>query len=68
MAFSTVAGSVASDIEDLAGEGQLEAARPLVDRLETLIGQLLPQVGGLSLENLRSQVASANGHQRQDGS
>ena len=68
LAFSTVAGNAASDIEDLAGAGQLEAARPLVDRLETLIGQLLPQVGGLSLENLRSQVALATGHQRKDSS
>src|SRR5262249_28109892 len=35
-AFSTVAGSVASDLEDCAAAGQLDAARPLVGQLETM--------------------------------
>ena len=37
--FSSRAGSVASDIEDLAAQGQLPAARSLVEkRLETMAG------------------------------
>ena len=36
-AFSTVAGGVASDLEDHAARGQLEEARPLVEQLETMV-------------------------------
>ena len=35
-AFSTVAGAVASDLEDQAARGQLEEARPLVEQLEAM--------------------------------
>ena len=35
-AFSTAAGDVASDLEDLAAQGRLEEARPLVERLEAM--------------------------------
>ena len=35
-AFSTVAGGVASDLEDHAARGQLEEARPLVEQLEAM--------------------------------
>ena len=52
-AFSTVAGNVASDLEDYAAQGQLEEAQPLVKRLETLTQELMRLVGGLSLEALR---------------
>jgi len=52
-AFSTVAGSVASELEDRAAQGQLEEARPLVARLETMAQELLRLAGGLSLEALR---------------
>ncbi len=58
-AFSTVAGNVASELEDRAAQGQLEEARPLVDRLETMIHELMRLVGGLSLESLRRQAARA---------
>jgi hypothetical protein len=53
LAFSTVAGNVASDLEDLAAQGQLEEAQPLVDQLETMTQELMRLVGGLSLESLR---------------
>jgi hypothetical protein len=33
-AFATVAGSVASDLEDHAAQGQFEEAKPLVKRLK----------------------------------
>jgi two-component system sensor histidine kinase/response regulator len=55
-AFSTVAGGVASDLEEHAARGQLEQAPALVERLETMAQELLQQVGGLSLEMLREQI------------
>src|SRR5207302_4086790 len=48
-AFSTVAGGVASEREDHAARGQLEAARPMVGQLETMAQELMRLVGGLSL-------------------
>ncbi len=53
-AFSTVAGNVASDLEDQAARGQLDAARQLVGRLETMARDLIQLVGGLSLETLQN--------------
>ena len=58
-AFSTVAGNVASDLEDQAAQGQLEEARPLVERLETMTQELLRLADGLSLETLRQQAGRA---------
>src|SRR5204863_5445763 len=65
-AFSTVAGNVASDLEDHAAQGQLEEAQPLVERLETMAQELMRLVGGLSLETLRHQ-AEATGDRQPDG-
>lgn len=58
-AFSTVGGAVASDLEDLAARGQLEEARPLVERLGAMVRELIEQVDGLSIETLRDQVGNA---------
>jgi PAS domain S-box-containing protein len=58
-AFSTVAGAVASDLEDLAARDQLEEARPLVERLGAMVGELIEQVDRLSIETLRDQVGNA---------
>ncbi len=52
-AFSTVAGGVASIIEDLAAQDQLEEARPLVEKLEIMAQELIQVVDGLSLETLQ---------------
>jgi CheY-like chemotaxis protein len=52
-AFSTVAGGVASDLEDHATRGQLDEARPLVQRLEIMVQELMHLTSGLSLENLQ---------------
>jgi two-component system, sensor histidine kinase and response regulator len=54
-AFSTVAGSVASDLEDHAAQGQLEECRPLVEKLDTMARELMQHVRGLSLETLQQQ-------------
>jgi HPt (histidine-containing phosphotransfer) domain-containing protein len=66
-AFSTVAGSVASDLEDHAAQGQLEESRPLVGRLETMADELVRLASGLSLETLRQQVGAADDHSRTTG-
>ncbi|HEV3256741.1 MAG TPA: response regulator, partial [Gemmataceae bacterium] len=63
-AFSTVAGGVASDLEDHAAQGQLEEARPLVERLETMAQELLQLAGGLSLETLRQKTVAADDFSR----
>jgi CheY-like chemotaxis protein/HPt (histidine-containing phosphotransfer) domain-containing protein len=57
-AFSTVAGGVASDLEDHAAQGQLEEAGRLAARLETMTEELLRLVGALSLEALREQTGA----------
>ena len=63
-AFSTVAGAVASDLEDHAARGQLEEARPLVEQLETMARELIQQVDGLSIEALRDQAGAAGDRDR----
>jgi CheY-like chemotaxis protein len=55
-AFSSVAGGVASELEDRAAQGQLEEARPLAARLETIAEELTRLVGELSLDALRGQA------------
>jgi CheY-like chemotaxis protein len=58
--FSTVAGGVASELEDHAARGQLEEARPLVGQLETIAQELLRLVGGLTLDQLQQPRAPAD--------
>ena len=55
-AFSTVAGGIASDLEDRAAQGQLEDAQPLVAQLEALAEELLRLVVGVSLDPLRGHA------------
>jgi CheY-like chemotaxis protein len=59
LTFSTVAGNVASELEDNAAQGQLEEARTLVARLETMAEELLRLVGAISLDALRGQAGTA---------
>ena len=54
-AFSTVAGVVASKIEDHADLGQIDQARPLVKQLESMADKLVRLTTGLSLETLQQQ-------------
>jgi CheY-like chemotaxis protein len=58
-AFSTVAGGVASDVEDLAAQGQLDDARPLVGQLESMAQELVRDVAGLSFDALRKLAGPA---------
>ena len=58
-AFSSVAGDVASEIEDQAAQGQLEGAQPRAARLEAMAEELMRLAGGLSLDALRNQAKGA---------
>jgi signal transduction histidine kinase/CheY-like chemotaxis protein len=58
-ACSTVAGDLASKLEDVAEQGQLEEARPLVARLEQLAGELTRLLSGVSIQMLRQQANTA---------
>jgi PAS domain S-box-containing protein len=58
-AFSTTAGGVASELEDRAAQGQLEEARPLAARLDTMAGELVRLAGGLTLGALREHAGAA---------
>jgi two-component system, sensor histidine kinase and response regulator len=59
-AFSTVAGDVASVLEDHAAQGRLEEARPLVEQLEANAQELMRLAGSLSLETLRQQAGATD--------
>jgi two-component system sensor histidine kinase/response regulator len=65
--FSSVAGGVASDLEDLAAIGQIDECRPLIERLQTMAEDLLQRAGGISVEALRQQVRVAGDHNRTSG-
>ena len=52
-AFSTMAGNVASDLEDHSAADRLEEARPLVEKLETMCTELMRVVAGLSIDELQ---------------
>src|SRR5262249_40401709 len=61
LAFSTLAGNVASDLEDHAARGQLEEAQPLAERLETMTQELMRLVGGVVVGSFGRQTAGAGG-------
>ena len=65
-AFSTVAGPLASDLEDLPASGQLEEARPLAKRLGAMVEELLGQLDGLTIEAPRDRVGNADDPDRRD--
>ncbi len=58
-AFSTSAGALASDIEDLAAAGELTAAAPLVSRLVDVAQTLVGQLEGVSIDRLQRDAANA---------
>jgi len=63
-AISTVAGDVASRLEDQAACGRLEECRPLVEQLEAIARELFQQVFGLSIETLRHKAVTADDRDR----
>jgi two-component system sensor histidine kinase/response regulator len=63
-AFSTVAGGMASALEDQAAGGRLDESRRLVEQLEVKAREVLEQVDGLSIETLRDQAGAAGDRDR----
>jgi two-component system, sensor histidine kinase and response regulator len=55
-AFSTVAGGLASELEDRAAKGQFEEAQPLVGQLTAMANALTSITSNLSIEMLREQA------------
>ena len=66
-AFSTVAGNHAADLEDVAASAQLDKAPPILAQLETIAGELLERVDGMSIENLRHEREAADGSESRVG-
>jgi PAS domain S-box-containing protein len=58
-AISSVAGAVASELEDHAALGELKEAAPLLDRLALMSEELLAVMGRLSVDELRSAAESS---------
>ena len=54
--FSTIAGNLAADLEEVAASGQLDRAAPILAQLETIVGELLERVDGISIAKLRDQT------------
>jgi PAS domain S-box-containing protein len=61
-AFSTVAGRIASDLEECSARGQLVEARPIVDEIEAVCRELMQVVAGdLTVEALRRAAGDVDG-------
>src|SRR5271157_2392944 len=65
--FSTVAGDLAGNLEDLAADAQLDKAPPILEQLETIARELMRQADGLSIEALRRHAEAADDHDRTAG-
>jgi HPt (histidine-containing phosphotransfer) domain-containing protein len=62
--FSTVAGDLAGSLEELAAGTQLDKAAPVLEQLETIVHELVKQIDGMTVEDLRRQTG---GIDEQDG-
>ena len=54
--FSTVAGDLAGNLEDLAADTQLEQTVPILEQLEVIARELVKQIDGITVEALRRQT------------
>jgi PAS domain S-box-containing protein len=52
-AFSTIAGTTASNLEEEAASGRIDGCGPLVERLESICTALIEQTRDLSIEKLK---------------
>ena len=56
--FSTVAGDLAGNLEELAAGTRLDKAAPILEQLETIAHELVKQIDGITVEALRRQAES----------
>jgi len=59
--FSAVAGDLAGNLEDLAAGTQLDHTAPILEQLETTAHELVKQIDGISVEELRHQAEGMSG-------
>src|SRR5207244_1838593 len=60
--FSTTAGDLAGNLEDLAARTQLDKAGSILEQLEAIAQQLVKQIDRLTVEVLRHQVEDVDEH------
>jgi CheY-like chemotaxis protein/HPt (histidine-containing phosphotransfer) domain-containing protein len=60
-AFSTSAGDLAASLEDLAAGSRLDEARDVVERLDTIVRELVRLTDGLTLDDLRREGRCGDG-------
>jgi HPt (histidine-containing phosphotransfer) domain-containing protein len=60
--FSTVAGDLAGNLEDLAAGTRLDEAVPVLEQLETIAHELVKQIDGITVEELRRQAEGMGVH------
>ena len=58
--FSAAAGDLAGNLEDLAAGTQLDQTAPIVEQLETAAHELVKQIDGITVEELRHQAESVD--------
>src|SRR5262249_62192236 len=66
-AFSTVAGDLAANLEDLAARGLLDEALPIVEQLDKSATELARLAGGLTVGTHRKQAEPADDPNRAAG-
>jgi HPt (histidine-containing phosphotransfer) domain-containing protein len=54
--FSTAAGNLAGNLEELAAGTQLDKAAPILEQLEAIAQKLVTQIDGITVEALRRQA------------
>jgi CheY-like chemotaxis protein/HPt (histidine-containing phosphotransfer) domain-containing protein len=59
--FSAAAGDLAGNLEDLAAGTQLDHAAPILEQLETTAHELVKQIDGIAVEELRRQAEGKSG-------
>jgi two-component system, sensor histidine kinase and response regulator len=58
LAFSTIAGNVASDLEDLAAQDRIEESQPMVEKLSDMTDEIMRAIAGLSIKAVRAQASA----------
>jgi CheY-like chemotaxis protein len=58
LAFSTIAGNVASDLEDLAAQDRIEESQPMVEKLGNMTDEIMRAIAGLSIKAARAQASA----------
>jgi hypothetical protein len=58
LAFSTIAGNVASDLEDLAAQDRIGESQPMAEKLSDMTDEIMRAIAGLSIKAVRAQASA----------